>query len=86
MISSFNGLILKNTDQGGEKVRGEHHQGRVLCVQLLGSVLAGIYDPQGYPVHLTEEQPEVPGAKELSQGCSQLKETTPSFQRRSTWF
>lgn len=47
MISSFSGLILKNTDQDGESQRRATTEGGSCAYQLLGSVLAGIYDPQG---------------------------------------
>lgn len=71
MISSFNGLILKNTDQGGESQRRATTEGGSCAYQLLGSVLAGIYDPQGDPSPLDKRSSlGFQEVQELSQGRS----------------
>ena len=86
MISSFNGLILKNTDQGGESQRRATTEGGSCAYQLLGSVLPGIYDPQGDPVHLTREAAWGSRRSRNFPKAAQLIETMPGFQPRSTWF
>lgn len=86
MISSFNSLILKAQTREGDKGCQEAATAERASNthQLLGSVLAGIYDPRRYAAQAADERPAAPRSQVTFPKATELREAESGFHHRST--